>query len=74
MLRTGHHKLIVQHGHPASDRPRTGELYDLRQDPDELVNLWNDPGTADLRIALERQLLDVLTATANRAKPRETFW
>jgi arylsulfatase A-like enzyme len=74
MLRTGDHKLVVQHGQPAAERPRTGELYDLQQDPDELVNLWDDLTSARIRIALEQQLLDILVATANRAQPRDAFW
>jgi arylsulfatase A-like enzyme len=74
MLRTGDHKLIVQHGPPASARERTGELYDMVNDPDELTNLWDDPESANLRIELERMLLDVLVATEDRSQPREAFW
>lgn len=74
MLRTGDHKLIVQHGAPASDRPRTGELYNLATDPDELTNLWDDPGAASMQIELERMLLDVLVATENRSQSRDAFW
>ncbi len=74
MLRRGDHKLIVQHGPPATDRPRTGELYDLAQDPTELHNLWDDPGAASTRIELERFLLDVMVATENRSQLREAHW
>ena len=74
MLRAGDHKLIVQHGPPASARERDGELYDLSRDPDELVNLWNDPESAATRIEMERMLLDVLVATEDRSQPREAFW
>ncbi|HYH13177.1 MAG TPA: sulfatase-like hydrolase/transferase [Thermomicrobiales bacterium] len=74
MLRTGDHKLILQHGPPATARERSGELYDLAADPNELVNLWDDPGSAGIRIELERMLLDVLVATGNRSQPREAHW
>jgi arylsulfatase len=74
MLRTGDHKLIVQHGPPATCRERTGELYDMRADPDELTNLWDDPAAAGTRIELERMLLDVMAATVNQHQPRESHW
>jgi arylsulfatase A-like enzyme len=74
MLRTGPFKLIVQHGPPASDRPRTGELYNLARDPDELCNLWDAPEAQADRIALERMLLDVVVATEDRSQPRMAHW
>jgi arylsulfatase A-like enzyme len=74
MLRTDRHKLIVQHGPPATTRDRTGELYDLVADPLELTNLWDDPASSPIRIELERMLIDVLVATADRSQPREAYW
>jgi arylsulfatase A-like enzyme len=74
MLRHDRYKLVVQHGPPASDRPREGELYDLEADPDEQVNLWDAPGSQSLRIGLERTLLDVMVSTRNLSQPREAFW
>ena len=74
MLRRGPYKLVVQHGPPATDRPRTGELYDLDADPDELRNRWDDPELATTRIELERLLLDVLVATGDRSQPRAAHW
>ncbi len=74
MLRHDRYKLIVEHGPPATTRTRTGELYDLEDDPTELHNLWDDPASAEIRIALERMLLDVMVATRDRSQPREAHW
>jgi len=74
MLRTGNHKLVVEHGPPALERPHRGELYDLVNDPPEMHNRWDDPGSAATRIALERMLLDVRIATGNRSQSREAHW
>ncbi len=74
MLRTGHHKLVVHHGHPATARPRTGQLFDLQADPQEVTNLWHDPASRDLRAKLQERLLDVLIATEDRTQPREAHW
>jgi arylsulfatase len=74
MLRVGRFKLIAQHGSPASDRSRTGELYDLESDPNELVNLWDDPGHISTRLELQEQLLDILVASEDRNQPREADW
>ncbi len=74
MLRRGQYKICVHHGPPATDRPRTGELYDLAADPDELTNLWDDPGSRQIRVELEQYLLDVLVATEDRSAAREAFW
>ncbi|MGH2534579.1 MAG: sulfatase-like hydrolase/transferase [Thermomicrobiales bacterium] len=74
MLRRGNHKICVHHGPPATDRSRTGELYDLAADPNELHNRWDDAAAATIRADLERFLLDILVATEDRSQPREAFW
>lgn len=74
MLRSGDAKIIVHHGRPATDRPRQGELYDLAQDPDELVNLYDDPAHADLRNRMTAMLLDVLVSTEDRSAVRADHW
>jgi arylsulfatase len=74
MLRRDDHKLVVYHGPPSTTRPRTGELYDLASDPQELRNRWDDPAYSSTRVELERFLLDVLVATEDRSQPREAFW
>jgi arylsulfatase len=74
MLRHDRWKLVVHHGGPASRRERTGELYDLAADPDELVNRWADPAHRDVRIGLQELLIDVLVATEDRSRPRLAHW
>lgn len=74
MLATETHKLVAHHGPPASARPATGELYDLADDPDELVNRWDDPACAAVKADLLARLLDVLVAAEDRSAGREAFW
>jgi arylsulfatase A-like enzyme len=74
MLRRGRHKLVVHHGHPATGRARTGELYDLQADPHEGRNLWDEAGALGLRTELQELLLDALVASEDRAQPREAPW
>ncbi|GAA1487549.1 sulfatase-like hydrolase/transferase [Brachybacterium sacelli] len=74
MLRTGQWKLVVHHGEPATDRERTGELYDLAADPRELTNLWAEAGHAATRLALQETLLDVMVATEDRTARRVDVW
>lgn len=49
-LQTGRYRMSVYHG------VSWGELYDLREDPLELRNLWDEPGSAALRQDLLFQL------------------
>jgi arylsulfatase A-like enzyme len=46
MYRNERYKLVVYHNQGL------GELFDLLEDPDEFVNLWNDPDYSDLRSEL----------------------
>jgi arylsulfatase A-like enzyme len=74
MLRQGDFKLVVHHGDPATARARTGELYDLARDPQELRNRWDDPGMREVRVELQERLLDILVATEDRSQRREAYW
>lgn len=46
MYRTERHKLCVDHGFG------TGQLFDLKSDPNEHRNLWDDPEFSDLKTSL----------------------
>jgi arylsulfatase A-like enzyme len=48
-----------------------GELYDMRSDPDELVNLYDDPAYGDVIAHLKSKLLDWSIKMDDR-KPRNT--
>jgi len=74
MLRHDRWKVVVHHGAPVTSRDRTGELYDLRADPHELTNLWDDPEHTHVRLSMQEMLLDVLVATEDRSQPREGYW
>ncbi len=42
---------------------RGGELYDLEDDPDEFVNLWEDPESRDIKFELLQKLTDRIAKT-----------
>ena len=42
-----------------------GELYDLRNDPDEFENLWDDPARRTLRVECRDRLLERVLAGAD---------
>ena len=45
-----------------------GELYDLKNDPWEKRNLWNDPAARNIKGELHGRLADHLTATTRRSE------
>ncbi|MBN1417954.1 MAG: sulfatase-like hydrolase/transferase [Planctomycetes bacterium] len=48
-----------------------GELYDLEEDPDEFVNLWDDPAKRGVRGDLVLALIDRIAATRDPLPLRE---
>ncbi len=54
MLRDERYKLIMYHGQGI------GELFDLETDPDEFVNLWDDPAMLATKLRLMERSFDAL--------------
>jgi arylsulfatase len=50
---------------------KTGELYNLSDDPHEFDNLWNRPGLERMRSSLKEELLDRMLAAHDPLPPRE---
>lgn len=44
-----------------------GELYDLGRDPDEMVNLWDDPGAAALKADMLERLARAMIAATDKS-------
>ncbi|MFC1715258.1 sulfatase [Candidatus Poribacteria bacterium] len=51
-----------------------GELYDLRNDPDEFENLWSDTGYSGIREEMRMLLLDKLFASEDPLPRRDFHW
>jgi arylsulfatase len=65
MIRTGRYKMAAVHGSDA------GELYDLREDPAEVHNLWRDPALQGVKLDLYRRLCDRMAFTVDPLPIRE---
>jgi arylsulfatase A-like enzyme len=59
-LVTRRHRITCYAGQPY------GELFDLQEDPQELRNLWSDPGYRSLRYELTAHLLDEVSLHESR--------
>jgi arylsulfatase len=64
MLRTPRYKLVVYHGHGL------GELYDLAEDPDEFLDLWDSPEHQELKLELVLQSYDATIMAMDRGPRR----
>ena len=62
--------LYTYHG-----RGTRGELYDLRNDPDCFINLWDAPAAAGLRTSMAERLVGLMAESASDPlPPREGVW
>lgn len=68
MVSDGRYKLIRYH---SSDE---GELFDLQEDPEELVNLWDDKGKKDIKLKMIIKLADKMAWTMDPLPERESAW
>ena len=64
MVRTHRHKLIAWHNEPV------GELYDLKNDPLERHNLWNNPAAAATKTEMLERLSNRMAMTFDPLPPR----
>jgi len=61
------YKVVVYHG-----TDDVGELYDLKRDPNEHENRWNDPGYRDIREEMVRRCFDAQVFTMDPLPERES--
>ena len=64
MIYDGRYKLVVYHGH------KIGELYDLREDPDEFHNLWDKPSARAIKHGQMKRLFDAVMLATDEGQPR----
>jgi arylsulfatase len=67
-VRTDSAKLTVYHA------LSTGELYDLRQDPGEFRNLWDDHNSRPLKEQMTATLLERMASTIDPLPVRHAPW
>lgn len=65
MLRTKEQKIVVYHG-----TDDVGELYDLRNDPDEFENLWAAPAAASRKLDMMKRCFDASVLSMDPDPPR----
>jgi arylsulfatase len=56
------------------EKPRSGELYDLKKDPGEFTNLWNDPHHKDAQEMMLQNLVARMIETTDPLPERHTVW
>jgi choline-sulfatase len=67
-VRTDKWKLTFCH------QPKSGELYDLQNDPGEFTNLWDDPHHKDAREMMLQTMVDRLIETTDPLPERHSSW
>lgn len=74
-VRTAHHKLVLRSDPSVADESLVHELYDLRDDPLELSNLYGEVNmsaiTAELRSRLLRWYIQTSDTAPRRMDPRD---
>jgi arylsulfatase len=68
MIRTKQFKLVAYHGE------KTGELYDLDTNPNESVNVWNNPEYQTTKLELYQRLCDRMAETVDPLPKRQSPW
>ncbi|MCB9151239.1 MAG: sulfatase-like hydrolase/transferase [Caldilineaceae bacterium] len=68
MIRTDTHKMVAVHS------LNTGELYDLRADPTETRNLWNDPTYQEVKTEMLLRLCNRMAWTVDPLPTRQSQW
>jgi arylsulfatase len=56
------------------DKPRCGELYDLKNDPGEFTNAWDDPHHRDAREQMLQLLVSRMIGTTDPLPIRHSSW
>ena len=59
MVYNGRYKLSRYH------TSKEGELYDLKKDPDEFRNLWDDPASVQVKVQMLELLADRMADTVD---------
>jgi arylsulfatase A-like enzyme len=67
-VRTRTHKMTVYHS------MNTGELYDLRKDPGEFRNLWDDPGSRSAKEEMMARLVARMSETVDPLPVQKSPW
>jgi arylsulfatase len=68
MVRTEDYKLTVVHGQDS------GELYDLRADPNEFINHWDDADYQAVKVDMMKRLIDRMAWTVDPLPLRVSDW
>ncbi len=68
MVFDGRYKLVRMHGEDE------GELYDLKKDPSETVNRWNDSEYIKIKVKMLNRLSDRMAWTIDPLPIREAIW